>query len=156
MTAERAPEEESTAVMKAQFISLAEAGLPLKIKVDDTTNHSISKRWNATFGRLEITNEEGNQIFISEEVMSCNQKKEELEAGVLDIEYRILNDSLLYYISMVPGGDQSYPGFFAVRNINGAAYSFENNPLKEFTEGQVQSMIQLVMSIESSELLTNK
>lgn len=130
-----------------QKYDLSAGGLPLAIKMDSGENPQIQAEWNASFGRMELTDPLGMNLFISQDTLSCNTKKMELEDGIFKIEYLIDSDSIIYYKSMLPDGSSPYWHFFASFEIGGKNYNIENNPLIEFTPKEVKHMTEIARNI---------
>ncbi len=130
-----------------QKYDLSEGGLPLAIKLPFGQNPQIQAQWNASFGRMELTDPQGMNLFISQDTLSCSTKKIELEDGIFKIEYLIDSDSIIYYKSMLPDGSSPYWHFFASFDIGGKNYNIENNPLIEFTPQEVKHMTEIARNI---------
>ncbi len=128
-------------------IDLSSGGLPLALEVGQGEEKNISASWNEVFGRMEITDSDDMSIFVIEDTLSCLSKKEEIEGGVFEVSYLVDTDSLIYYKTMLPDGSASYWHFFASFMVGDAHYVFENNPLIEVTEYQIERMTKLVGNI---------
>lgn len=128
-------------------LDLSAGGLPLALRVPAASKPEISANWNASFGRMELTNPQGMSMFVTQDTLSCKSKKTDIEDGIFKIEYIVESDSLLYYKTTLPDGDSPYWHFFASFEIDGRSYNFENNPLVEFTEKEVKYMTEIAANI---------
>jgi len=130
-----------------QIIDLSSGGLPLALEIEQGEEKNISANWNEVFGRMEITDSDDISIFVVEDTLSCLSKKEEIEGGVFEVSYLVDTDSLIYYKTMLPDGSTPYWHFFASFMVGDAHYVFENNPLIEVTENQIERMTNVVGNI---------
>lgn len=130
-----------------QTYDLSTGGLPLAIMLPSGEDPQITAQWNPSFGRMELTDPQGMNLFISQDTLSCDTKKLELEEGIFKIEYIIDSDSIIFYKSMLPDGSSPYWHFFASFDIGGKNYNIENNPLIEFTSNQVKHMTEIARKI---------
>ena len=130
-----------------EVIDLSSGGLPLALELGQVDEKNISAQWNDAFGRMEITDSDDMSIFVIEDTLSCLSKKEEIEGGIFEVSYLIDTDSLIYYKTVLPDGSTPYWHFFASFKVGDAHYVFENNPLIEVTENQIETMTKLVANI---------
>jgi hypothetical protein len=125
-------------------------GLPLFIEAPGGVIDSLQVQWQPSFGRLEIQSKSGVHLFIQKDTLSCPGKKLELENGVLVNDFIEKNDSLLIYKTTTPEGQLAYYHFFASFPIDSVNYTFQNNPLVEYSEADIRRMTRLVKKIEGS------
>lgn len=130
-----------------EFMDLSDGGLPLALKVPSGSTFTLDTKWNAAFGRMELSDSYGLNIFVTKDTLSCAAKKEEIEGGIFNISYIIDNDSLIFYKSTLPDGSTPYWHFFASFPLGDSHYVFENNPLVECTENQIEAMTVLVRNM---------
>lgn len=148
--AEEIPPNSASTVSDTQameFIDLSSGGLPLALAVDQGEDIDFSAEWNATFGRMEITDSDDLSIYVFQDTLSCDAKKEEIENGVFDVSYLIDSDSLIFYKTMLPDGSTPYWHFFASFLVGDVHYVFQNNPLIEVSEYQAKRMTEIVGKI---------
>lgn len=132
---------------QGEIVDLSTGGMPLALKVNAKSTVKIDCKWNAAFGRMELSDAQGLNIFVFEDTLSCASKKEEIEGGVFEISYIIDTEKLIFYKSTLPDGSTPYWHFYASFPLGDSHYVFENNPLVESTEGQIEAMIGLVRNI---------
>lgn len=132
---------------QSELVDLSDGGLPLALKVNGQGSVKIVSKWNSAFGRMELSDSHGLNIFVFEDTVSCASKREEIEGGVFEISYIIDTETLIFYKSTLPDGSTPYWHFYASFPLGDSHYVFENNPLVECTEGQIEAMIGLVRKI---------
>ncbi len=125
-------------------IDLSSGGLPLIAEIPDESKTKFKPKWNETFGRMEVTNDLGIEIFITQDTKTCAEKKQEIESGVFEIVYAVESDSLLSYKAQLPEGNSEYWHVYASYNLGGVTYSFENNPLIEYNKSQAAFMVDFI------------
>jgi|SRR5690554_4201879 len=135
---------------------LSSGGLPLALLVEPGETPSLTATWNSAFGRMEVSDKRDMSIFISEDTLSCKTKMEEIESGIFQVSYIINTDSLIFYKTTLPDGHTPYWHFFASFPINGVNYVFENNPIIECTEKQIEAMTKIVGHISSTNNLISE
>lgn len=133
-------DDESTSIEGLQAVDLSSNGLPLTAFISKETAHDFRADWNDTFGRMEVSDESGLNLFIQETEYSCTDKKQEIESSIFEVEYNFDNDSILCYTTTLPDGTPAYSHIFASFEINGVNYAFENNPLVECNPSQIAHM----------------
>lgn len=147
---------EQEIVQVYELIDLSSGGFPLELKIYPDENPVIHSTWNATFGRMELNVKPDVNIFVKQDTVSIASKKEEIESGIFDISYITQNDSLIFYKASLPEGLASYWHFFALYSVDGIYYNFENNPIVECTEHQIEAMIDVVNRITQENYLKNE
>jgi hypothetical protein len=125
-------------------------GLPLSIEARQGFIDSFQVQWKPAFGRLEIQSKNGAHFFIQKDTLSCPAKELALKADVLRNEIIESNDSLFIYRTTAPEGQLAYHHFFASFSIDSVNYTFQNNPLVEYSEADIRQMTRLVKKIEGS------
>ena len=148
--------EDMDGKVEYQKYDLSSGGLPLALLVEPGEMPSLTATWNAAFGRMEVSNKRDMSIFISQDTLSCKSKMEEIESGIFQVSYIVNTDSLIFYKTNLPDGHTPYWHFFASFSINGVHYVFENNPIIECTEKQIEAMTQIVSHISSTNNLINE
>lgn len=133
-------------------VDLSHTGLPLLAKVPPIKGYEIDSKWNETFGRLELRDAYGMDLFIQESTGSCADKKREIEASIFDVKYDFENDSILCYTTSLPDGTPAYCHIFGSFAIGSSNYTFENNPLVECNSMQIAHMKSIIENIELSEV----
>lgn len=141
------PENTLQEQRESEIVDLSAGGLPLALRVSAQSSVKIDSKWNSAFGRMELSGLHGLNVFVIEDTLSCASKKEEIEGGVFDISYIIETESLIFYKSTLPDGSTPYWHFYASFPLGDSHYVFENNPLVECTELQIEAMIGLVRNI---------
>lgn len=135
---------------------LSSGGLPLALLVEPGDTPDLRTSWNATFGRMEVSDKRDMSIFISEDTLSCKSKMEEIESGIFEVTYIEKSDSLIFYKTNLPDGHTPYWHFFASFPVNGIHYVFENNPIIECSEKQIERMTKIVRHISSTNNLIDE
>ena len=135
---------------------LSSGGLPLALLVEHGEMPSLKATWNSAFGRMEVSDKRDMSIFITQDSLSCKSKMEEIESGIFRVSYIVKTDSLIFYKTNLPDGHTPYWHFFASFPINGVHYVFENNPIIECTEKQIEAMTNIVGHISSTNNLINE
>ena len=130
-------------------IDLKEHGLPITLGLD-SNNSELSIVWNDTFGRLELSNDAGLEVFVMEDTLSCASKSLEIEATIFTVNYHTKTDEILAYETSLPDGSAAYHHVFASMNIGGTNYTFENNPLVSYSREQVEEMLKWISSAKES------
>ena len=139
-----------------QKYDLSSGGLPLALLVEPGASSDLKATWNSAFGRMEVSNKDDMSIFISQDTLSCKSKMEEIESGIFEVSYIVNTDSLIFYKTNLPDGHTPYWHFFASFPINGVHYVFENNPIIECTEKQIEAMTKIIGHISSTNNLINE
>ncbi len=129
---------------------MSETGLPITVLNDDPSIAPLQSVWNATFGRVELSNGDGLSMYITRDTTTCAARKQELAEGVFETTYVVETDTLIFYESGLPGGSNSYFHFFASFELKNERYTFENNPLIEFSEAEIRQMVYLVQKAKVS------
>lgn len=135
------------------IINFSEGGLPLALRVPLGENPRISAQWNPVFGRMELSDEKGMSLFISEDTTSCATRKTEIENEIFKVKYLVDTEHLLFYKTALPDGSSPYWHFFASEKIGSGSYVFQNNPLVEFTEKEISYMTKIVRNIVADDNL---
>lgn len=130
-------------------IDLSHTGMPLVAMIEHKDNYQIDIRWNDTFGRLELRDAFGLDLFIKQDTLSCAAKKEEIEASIFNIEYAVFTDTLICYSASLPNGEAKYRNIFASFNIAGTPYTFENNPLVECSMNDINHMTEVITQMQA-------
>ncbi len=133
-------------------MDISHAGLPLIAMVVPKEGYQIEAKWNDTFGRLELQDTEGMDLFIQEIDLSCDEKKKEIESGIFNVEYVFENDSILCYTTSLPDGTPAYSHLFGSILIGESNYTFENNPLVECSPVQITHMKSVIENIQFSKV----
>lgn len=139
-----------------QKYDLSSGGLPLALLTEPDESPDLTATWNAAFGRMEVFDKDDMSIFISQDTLSCKSKMEEIESGIFEVSYIVNTDSLIFYKTNLPDGHTPYWHFFASFAIDGVHYVFENNPIIECTEKQIEVMTEIVGQISSTNNLINE
>jgi hypothetical protein len=126
--------------------SLHGYGIDAVIMVPPQYYSSLEMHWNENFGRLEISMGRSIDFFISEAHETVLGKKFEVESGILRIEYLKETDNLLYYKASLPDGSLPYFHFFRVFGSGKKKIQIENNPLIEFSQKEVELMLDIANS----------
>lgn len=135
---------------------LSSGGLPLALLVEPGVSSDLVATWNPIFGRMEVSDKEDMSIFILQDTLSCKSKMEEIESGIFEVTYIVNTDSLIFYKTNLPDGHTPYWHFFASFQIDGVHYVFENNPIIECTEKQIEAMTEIVGHISSTNNLISE
>jgi hypothetical protein len=130
-------------------VDLSHTGMPLVAMVAHKDEYKMDIRWNETFGRLELRDDFGLDIFVKQDTLSCTSKKEEIEASIFNIEYSVFTDTLICYSASLPDGAAKYRHIFASFNIGGTPYTFENNPLVECSLEDIDHMTEIITQMEA-------
>lgn len=125
-------------------VDLSSGGLPLIAEFPAESKTQIDPNWNETFGRMEVSNDLGIEIFITQDKKYCAEKKQEIESGVFEIVYAVETDSLISYKAQLPGGNSEYWHVYACFELAGESYCFENNPLIEYNKSQAAFMVDFI------------
>lgn len=139
--------EENEEVVIHRQIDLSAGGLPLGLIEVPGEEAEVSTVWNPTFGRMEVDLKPDVSIFIKQDTVSIASKIAEIESGVFEITYLAKTDSLIFYKTSLPGGIAPYWHFFASFPIDGMYYNFENNPIIECNQRQIEKMLGFVSRI---------
>ena len=142
--------------MVYQKYDLSSGGLPLALLVKPDESFDLIATWNAAFGRMEVSDKNDMSVFISQDTLSCKSKMEEIESGIFEVTYIVNTDSLIFYKTNLPDGHTPYWHFFASFPIDGVHYVFENNPIIECNEKQIEVMTKIVGHISSANNLINE
>lgn len=133
-------------------IDLSHTGLPLVAMVPHKLGYQIESKWNDTFGRLELRDAFGMDLFIQEATRTCGDKKIEIQGSIFQVQYDFENDSLLCYTTSLPDGTPAYCHIYGSFAIGSSNFTFENNPLVECTPVQIAHMKVIIENMELSEV----
>lgn len=136
--------EKAPGVPAFKTVDLSSGGLPLIANIPAESKTRFDPRWNETFGRMEVSNDLGIEIFITQDKMTCAEKKQEIESGVFEIIYVVETDSLISYKAQLPGGNSEYWQVYACYELAGEPYCFESNPLIEYNKSQAAFMADFI------------
>ncbi len=140
--------EEVATAPPVKVIDLSEGVFPLVAEVPENSKTNYSTKWNETFGRMEVSNDLGIELFISQNNISCAEKKREIESGIFEVNYAIDTDSLICYNTHLPDGTAEYWHVYASYKLGGYTYCFENNPLVEYNKSQAEFMVDFIGSVK--------
>lgn len=136
--------EEIEAEPTFKTIDLSSGGLPLEAEIPAESKTKFEPEWNETFGRMEVSNDLGIEVFITQDKMTCAEKKQEIESGVFEIIYVVETDSLISYKAQLPSGNSEYWHVYACYELAGEPYCFESNPLIEYNKSQAAFMVDFI------------
>jgi len=148
--------EDISEKIELQKFDLSSGGLPLAVLFEPGESPDLKAIWNPTFGRMEVSDTNDMSVFISQDTLSCKAKMEEIESGIFEVSYIVKTDTLIFYKTNLPDGHTPYWHFFASFPIDGVHYVFENNPIIECTEKQIERMTEMVGHISSVDNLINE
>lgn len=130
-------------------VDLSHTGMPLVAMVEHKDNYQINAKWNETFGRLELSDAYGLDLFVKQDTLSCAAKIVEIEASIFMIEYFVKTDTLICYAASLPDGAAKYSHIYGSFNINGQPYTFENNPLVECSKNDIEHMTNVITNMQA-------
>lgn len=133
-----------------QEVAIGANVLPLVLRVPENEDPNIHPRWNETFGRLELSGQKNDEIFIRESLTTCADKKKELNAGIFEVRFLEESDSLLVYETSVPGGEESYWNIFATIYSDNIAFTAEQNPLIAYNRDDIERMVSVIKRIKAN------
>lgn len=152
-TLDKSSPSEGAYVSPFSPVGLDQFDMNITLMLPDSLAGSADLHWNSSFGRLEVSAGQGIYFYIVEDGLGTKDKKEELKREIFETEIEIDNDQELLYALSLPEGSVYYYNYFAIAEIHGRKYSFENNPLVECSRTdayQMRDIIQATITFSST------
>lgn len=133
-----------------QEVDIGANVLPLHLRIPEGEEIHMHSHWNETFGRLELSGKENDEIFIQESQTTCADKKKELAGSIFEVSFLEDSDSLLIYRTSVPGSEESYWNIFALLTDKHANYIAEQNPLIAYDQEEILRISDIIKRIKAN------